>query len=192
MAEPGEALARVRAAAGALSLAERALADSVQRAHAQGHSWAAVGAVLGTSRQAAFKRFGRPRNPRTGETMAPVDTSDVLGITEHVFTAIDAGRYADVRALMPDDVARVLTSEVVLDLWARVVADTGNLVRCEGSALQTPGGGALSEGAWLGTVVGVTTLVCEAGEWEGRVAVGQDRRVLGLLVVEPGAPDLPF
>lgn len=124
--------------------------------------------------------------------MTPVDTSDVVGITEQVFRAIDGGRYDELSALMPQDVARVLTREVVLDLWARVVADTGNLVQCERTVVQAPGGDALPDGDWLGTVVGVTRLVCEAGEWEGRVALGQDRRVLGLLVVAPGASGLPF
>lgn len=185
-------VARVRAAAGALVLAERALVDSVRAARAAGSSWAAIGEVLGTSRQAAFKRFGSPRDPRTGETMAPVTSRDVPAVVERVFVAIDAGRYDELRAQMPDDVARVLTRDVVLDMWARVVADTGNLVRCEATVVEVPGSEDPTEGAWLGTVVGVTRLVCEAGEWEGRVAVGQDRRVLGVLVVQPGATGLPF
>lgn len=186
------ALARVRAAAGALLLAERVLGDSVRRAHAAGSSWADIGAILGTSRQAAFKRFGRPRDPRTGEPMSPVDPSDVLETTERVFALLDAGRYDDLRALMPVDVARLLTREVLLDAWARAVADAGNLVRCEGTALQLPGGEEAPDGAVLGTVVGVTRLVCEAGEWEGRVALGQDRRLLGVLVVPVGAADPLF
>lgn len=185
-------LGAVRIAAGAVVLAERDLADSVRRAHAAGCSWADIGAVLGTSRQAAFKRFGRPRDPRTGGPMSPVDASDVLEITEHVFALLDAGRYDELRALMPDDVGRLLTREVLLDAWARAVADTGNLVRCEGTTLQLPGGEEAPGGAVLGTVVGVTRLVCEAGEWEGRAALGQDRRLLGVLVVPVGATDPPF
>ena len=188
----GEPLARVRAASSALALAERAVADSVRLAHDSGHSWAAIGAVLGTTRQAAFKRFGAPRDPRTGEQMDAMDTADVVGIAERVFTLLDAGDYDALRAQMPDDVARVLSREVVLDVWARVVADTGNLVRCEDTGVELPGGGEVSGDAVLGTVVAVTTLVCEAGEWQGRVAVGHDRRVLGLLVAPLGATDLPF
>ena len=36
-------------------------------ARTQGHTWQEIGDVLGTSRQAAFQRFGRPVDPRTGE-----------------------------------------------------------------------------------------------------------------------------
>ncbi|GAA5118107.1 hypothetical protein GCM10023339_30130 [Alloalcanivorax gelatiniphagus] len=185
-------LDRVRSATTAVHLAERALADAVRRAHAAGHSWAAVGAVLGTSRQAAFKRFGAPRDPRTGEAMTPVDSAGVVRTTERVFAALDAGRYDELRAMMPDDVARVLTRDVVLGAWARAVADTGNLVECRATVVQLPGGEDAPSGALLGTVVGATTLVCEAGEWQGRVALGQDGSLLGLLVTPLDAADLPF
>ena len=167
-------LDRIRSAATAVHLAERALADAARHAQAAGHSWAAVGAVLGTSRQAAFKRFGSPRDPLTGEPMSPADRSGVVRRTEQVFAALDAGRYDELRAMMPDDVARVLTRAVLLGAWARAVGETGNLVRCEG------------------TVVGATTLVCEAGEWQGRVAWDAGGRLLGLLVVPPGTSGLPF
>ncbi|WP_210650739.1 hypothetical protein [Nocardioides sp. SYSU D00065] len=192
MPEPHDPLDRVRAALTALHLAERALTDEVRRAHAAGHSWAALGSVLGTTRQAAFKRFGTPRDPRTGSAMTPTDPADVVATTERVFALLDAGRYDELRALMPDDVARVLTRAVVLDTWARAVADTGNLVRCEGTVVELPGGEVAPAGPLLGTVVGGTTLVCEAGEWHGRVALGQDGRLLGLLVAPPGATGLAF
>lgn len=192
MREPDDPLGGLRSAATALHLAERALADAVHRARASGHSWAAVGAVLGTSRQAAFKRFGAARDPRTGEQMTGSEPDAALATTERVFSLLDDGRYDDLRALMPDDVARVLTRDVVLGTWARAVADTGNLVRCEGTSLELPGGEALPPGPVLGTVVGATTLVCEAGEWHGRVALDQGGRVLGLLVAPVGAGDLPF
>ena len=192
MPEGVDALARVRAAATTLALAERALADRVAQARAAGHSWADVGAVLGTSRQAAFKRFGTARDPRTGGPLPPTDPTGLAGTTERVFAHLDAGRYDEVRALMPDDVARVLTHDVLLGAWARAVGDTGNLARCEDTRLELPGGGDVPDGGVLGTVVGVTRLVCEAGEWQGRVALGHDGRLLGVLVVAPGAGDLPF
>ena len=182
----------VRTALTALHLAERALTDEVRRAHAAGYSWAALGSVLGTTRQAAFKRFGAPRDPRTGAAMAPADPAEVVATTERVFAALDDGRYAELRAMMPDDVARVLARDVVLGTWARAVADTGNLVRCRDTVVQLPGGEDAPSGRVLGTVVGATTLVCEAGEWHGRVALGQDGRLLGLLVAPPGATGLAF
>ena len=42
----------------------------MDRAREAGQSWREIGAVLGTSRQAAFQRFGHPVDPRTGKLMA--------------------------------------------------------------------------------------------------------------------------
>ncbi len=40
--------------------AERRLADAVAVARAEGHSWAAIGAMVGTSGEAARQRYGHP------------------------------------------------------------------------------------------------------------------------------------
>jgi hypothetical protein len=55
-----EALARVREQVLARSAAERDLAAAVSAARDDGHSWAAIGAMLGTSGEAARQRYGRP------------------------------------------------------------------------------------------------------------------------------------
>ena len=44
--------------------AERLLADAVSVARAEGHSWAAIGAMVGTSGEAARQRYGRPVSKR--------------------------------------------------------------------------------------------------------------------------------
>lgn len=125
--------------------------------------------------------------------MTPTTTGDVATLTERVFERIDAGDYDAVRGLMPDDVARMLSRKVVLDTWARAVADVGNLVRCTGTRVEHPGGAPVEPGAdVLGTVVGATTLECEAGTWQGRVALDADRRVVGIAVLPADATDLPF
>jgi hypothetical protein len=54
------ALRDVRQAFQARAEAERRLADAVSVARAEGHSWAAVGAMVGTSGEAARQRYGRP------------------------------------------------------------------------------------------------------------------------------------
>jgi hypothetical protein len=53
------ALRAVRQAFQARADAERALAGSVSVARAEGHSWAAIGAMVGTSGEAARQRYGR-------------------------------------------------------------------------------------------------------------------------------------
>ena len=54
------ALRAVRQAFQTRADAERALADAVSVARAEGHSWAAIGAMVGTSGEAARQRYGRP------------------------------------------------------------------------------------------------------------------------------------
>lgn len=49
-----------------LAASERDLAAAVSVARAEGHSWSAIGAMLGTSGEAARQRYGTPvqRTPR--------------------------------------------------------------------------------------------------------------------------------
>ncbi|AHH96807.1 hypothetical protein GCM10010174_41580 [Kutzneria viridogrisea] len=50
-------------------VAEEAVREAVDRAREAGHTWQEIGELLGTSRQAAFQRFGRPVDPKTGQPM---------------------------------------------------------------------------------------------------------------------------
>jgi hypothetical protein len=51
-------------------LVEDVLHALVRQARAEGHTWAEIGELLGTSRQAAFQRFGSSTTPR-GSFMPP-------------------------------------------------------------------------------------------------------------------------
>ncbi len=189
----GEALEEVRRAQRAVTAARVELRSAVDRAHADGASWAAIGAVLGISRQAAFKRFGRPRDPRTGDEMNPTDLTPLFALTERVFTLVDAGDYVTLRELMGEEAARDLTRGLVLDTWAGVVSESGNLTGCCDTRLESLDGTVLAPSeSTLGPVVAQTTIVCAAGEWWGRVAFDPDQRVIGLLVVPVGATNLAF
>lgn len=54
------ALRAVRVAFLARADAERDLGEAVAGARADGHSWAAIGAMVGTSGEAARQRYGQP------------------------------------------------------------------------------------------------------------------------------------
>jgi hypothetical protein len=64
---PQDAVAAARDLSAA---ADAALQAAVDRARTAGQSWREIGDVLGTSRQAAFQRFGHPVDPRTGGPMS--------------------------------------------------------------------------------------------------------------------------
>jgi hypothetical protein len=74
-ASPLEALAAARELSGATDAALRAAVD---RARSAGQSWSRIGDVLGTTRQAAFQRFGRPdlaADPRPGQGLRDAQAS---------------------------------------------------------------------------------------------------------------------
>ena len=57
-----------------------ALQQAVDRARADGHSWREIGDVLGTTRQAAFQRFGHPVVVHTDSVNgAPDNVSPLVG-----------------------------------------------------------------------------------------------------------------
>jgi hypothetical protein len=58
------ALHAVREAFQARAEAERELADAVGLARAEGHSWSAIGAMVGTSGEAARQRYGHATSKR--------------------------------------------------------------------------------------------------------------------------------
>lgn len=60
----GAALKAVRSGALKRARAEADLAAAVARARADGHSWQAIGAMLGTSGEAARQRYGQPIHTR--------------------------------------------------------------------------------------------------------------------------------
>ncbi|MEX5296919.1 hypothetical protein QYM41_16710 [Kocuria sp. CPCC 205268] len=123
----------------------------------------------------------------------PTATDDLLESTERIFGLIDAGNYEALQAMMTTDTAAVLTREVVLGIWAQAVADTGNLTGCCDTRVELPDGTPLAFGeAAHGSLIGHTTLECEAGQWIGRVVYAPDHQVLGLLIVSPEHGELPF
>src|SRR4051794_19041977 len=54
------------------TMAEQLLKRCVEQSRDAGHTWQEIGDLLGVTRQAAFQRFGKPIDPRTGEPMDKV------------------------------------------------------------------------------------------------------------------------
>lgn len=192
-------LRRLTLARQTLEAAQVAVDDEVAAARADRASWAEIGDALGVSRQAAFKRFASPRDPRTGRAMKGSSATDLLALTVKVFELLDHGDVDALVGLMTPEAAVVLTPELLLDTWAKVVADTGRLVQVRPGGVDLPDGTRLpapmdgdAPSRVLGSAVGHVELRCEAGEWLGRVAVDLDGRVAGILVLPPGTTDPPF
>ncbi|KAB1644925.1 hypothetical protein [Gulosibacter chungangensis] len=179
----------------ALGDAKANLKATVQRARRDGHTWAEIGTALNMTRQAAFKRFGEVTNPATGKIIkgALMSIEQITKLTERVFELISAGKYDELEPLIHPDVREELPASLIAETWARVLAEVGAKESLSDSHVALPAGERILEDTQLiGTVVGVTTINCEAGEVMGRVAVDDQLRIVGLLLVSPEHTPLPF
>lgn len=155
--------------------ADRVLAAAVARARQAGGTWQDIGDVLGTTRQAAFQRFGRPIDPRTGEAM---DTSVTPGASERaseIFAQLADGDWAGVHGDFDERMAAALTASGLADTWAQIIAMVG--------AFESSGE-PFTRRIGDHTVVDVP-LSFEAGDMTGRVAFHPDLRLAGLFVLNP-------
>ena len=159
--------------------AETGLRDAVDAARDAGRTWTEIGDVLGTTRQAAFQRFGRPVDPRTGE---PMNASVLPGAAEAavaLFIDLVEGRWEDVRRDFDRTVAEALPdAATVASTWAGL---SGRLGRYEGRM-----GAPFAHQLGDYTVVDVP-LEFEVGTQTGRISFDRDGKVAGILVLPPEA-----
>ncbi len=164
-----DGLTAVAEALGQARDAEDALRRAVDEARASGRTWQEIGDVLGTSRQAAYQRFGRPAAPRTGEDVLPGAAEKAVAL----LTDLVAGRWAEVGRDFDARMATELTTDKIAEVWAQVV---GTIGECEW--MGEPG--TLRVGGY--TVVDVP-MHCAAGELTGRVSFDDDGAVAGLFLL---------
>jgi hypothetical protein len=168
----GSTLAAMAAAQELSSAADAALQAAVDRARAAGHSWKRIGDVLGTTRQAAFQRFGRPIDPRTGEPMSRAVPPGLADRAVALFTAWAQSRWDEVLGALDERMRERLDAGRLAAGWAHTVALIGGLERMgEPIAVQA------------GDVTAVSIpLHFEAGEANGRVTFDRAGQVAGLFI----------
>jgi hypothetical protein len=155
--------------------AEEGLAMTVQQARDAGHTWAEIGERLGTSRQAAFQRFGRPADPRTGAPMEPA-LPDAGERALRLFGDLVSGRWAAVCATFDANVAAKLDGTRLAAAWAQVIGMVGRYERRDAPSVYQAGDYTLVD----------VPLYFEAGERMGRVTYDRDGRVAGLFFLPRG------
>jgi hypothetical protein len=159
------------AAARELSAAtSEALQEAVDRARAAGHSWREIGDVLGTTRQAAFQRFGHPVDPRTGALMSTDVPPGAVDRAAAIVTCLTEGRWEDARRDLNARMREGGDAGRLASGWARTV---GMIGRYEGM------GEPFAHRAGDHTVVEVP-LRFEAGEATGQVIFDDDGKIAGL------------
>lgn len=167
----GDGLTSVAAAFERASAADDALRNAVDEARALGRTWQEIGDAIGTSRQAAYRRFGRPVTMNTPGTEAALPGAAEKAVA--LLADLIAGRWADVRRDFDVRMTATLTTGRLADAWTETVAMLG---ACE--RMGEPG--TLRVGGY--TVVHVP-LHCAAGEATARVSFDDDGAVAGLHLV---------
>ncbi|GLY43914.1 hypothetical protein Amsp01_099370 [Amycolatopsis sp. NBRC 101858] len=168
MVAVGEALRKVRDA-------EATLRDAVDEARAAGHTWQELGDLLGTSRQAAFQRFGRPVDPATGASMTELKPPDVIHRAEGLVAELVGCQWHEVRRDFDDRMLAAVGEDELRLAWAQVAGSVGSY---EGMGEPY----ARSTGDY--TVVHMP-LAFEAGERTVQVTYRENGKVTGLWIRPP-------
>lgn len=166
---PEDAVAAARDLSAA---AEAALQAAVDRARAAGQSWREIGDVVGTSRQAAFQRFGHPVDPRTGTPMTRVVAPSAVQRAEEFVATFTSCRWEQVLGDLDDSIRDRLDVNRLAAGWAQMIGIYGSF---QGSGEVSP----VSAGD--GTVVDVR-LDFEAGEAMLLVQWNSDGKITGLRI----------
>ena len=171
----------VRRAQGIDELAEQVLRLCVQQGRDAGHTWQEIGDLLGVTRQAAFQRFGKPIDPRTGEPMdKTVRMADAAPRALTIVKAVLDGRMDEARQSFDAQVLEAFTDEARLNGLATV---TGLVGAFEGFGEDEPFVRRIGDH----TVVDIP-LRYEAGDMKARVAFDTDEKVAGIFILAPETP----
>jgi hypothetical protein len=168
----GSPLAAMASARELATLANAALQAAADRARAAGYSWKEIGDVLETTRQAAFQRFGRPVDPRTGQPMSRTVLPGAAEKAIAIFADIAAGEWEAARTGFGPEMLEAVSASRLADVWAQMAGLIGRY-----ESMGEPFARALGER----TIVELP-LRFEAGEATGRVVFDSDGSVAGLFI----------
>lgn len=162
-------------------LAGQVLRLCVQQCRDAGHTWQEIGDLLGVTRQAAFQRFGKPIDPRTGEPMdKTVRMTDAAERAVKIVTDVLEGRMDQARPSFNAEVLAAFTDEVRGNALATVAGLVGAF---EGFGQAEPFVRRIGDH----TVVDIP-LCYEAGDMKARVAFDADEKVAGIFILAPETP----
>jgi hypothetical protein len=177
LSEEATARAGITVALRLRSMTEDVISASVLHARSEGVSWQAIGEELGVTRQAAFQRYGKPTDPRTGEPMntTPLPNADKLALI--VIDDLAAGKWREVTARFDDAMTKGLSEEALAAAWAQVIGQAG--------AFESHGATEATRAA--DATITDTQLNLEAGEFVARIVFRDDERIAGLFILSPEA-----
>lgn len=155
--------------------ADQLLRATVQSARADGATWQTIGSALGVTRQAAFQRYGKPLDPRTGEPMNTAPLPHAPALARTVLDDLAAASWDTVAARFDPAMTEALSAESLGEVWAQLASQVGRLERC--GTPQSARAGDLT--------ITDTPLSFEAGDLTARITFRDDRTIAGLYFLDP-------
>ncbi|WP_223692373.1 DUF3887 domain-containing protein [Leifsonia poae] len=155
------------------SRAAELVASAVEHARSSGRTWQEIGDALGVSRQAAFQRYGRPIDPRTGETMNTTPLPEATDLAVTVVDDLTHARWAAVADRFDTTVRSQLGPDGLAAAWAQIVGLAG--------AYESHGD--ITATRMAEYTVTDTPLAFEAGDFIARVSFRDDKTIAGLYIL---------
>jgi len=154
------------------------VAAAVDDARASGCSWQVIGDTLGISRQAAFQRFGKPIDPRTGETMTVDPLPQAVDLATAIIADLTRGKWSEVTDRFDERMRDGLTPEALAAAWAQVIGMAG--------AYERHGQTDVARAADI--TITNTPLAFEADDFVARISFRDDQTVAGFYILPASAP----
>ncbi|GII98295.1 uncharacterized protein DUF3887 [Sediminihabitans luteus] len=152
------------------ALSESLLSAEVEAARQSGVTWAAIGSVLGVTRQAAFQRFGTRKTDERAGPMQVDMLTEAPARAQALIELLVAERYDAAREVFDPTLADALDANALAEAWTGigrsfgrlestgdpVVLQTGEVVVCE-MRLELEAGSVTLRTAWNtdGTLAGL-------------------------------------
>ncbi|WP_349427838.1 DUF3887 domain-containing protein [Microbacterium sp. LWS13-1.2] len=156
------------------SAADDVVRSVVQQAREAGATWQTIGDALGVSRQAAFQRYGKPVDPRTGEPMNTTPLSEATELARTVIHDLASGRWELVTERFDPAMRENLSEDALAAAWAQIVGSSGAF-ESQGDPVVTRAGD---------VTVTNTPLSMEAGDYTARIAFRDDQTIAGLHILQ--------
>jgi hypothetical protein len=146
---------------------------AVDQARHEGSTWQEVGDLLGVSRQAAFQRFGKPIDPRTGEAMNTTPLPEAVPLAEAIIDSLTRGAWDEVTDQFDKKMREGLAGDGLAAAWAQIVGMAG--------AYDHRGQTEASRAADI--TVTNTPLEFQAGDFTARISFRDDQTIAGLYII---------
>lgn len=150
----------------------------VQQARQNGATWQVIGDALGVSRQAAFQRYGKPIDPRTGEPMNTTPLPGAAELAASVIGDLASGQWARVTEQFDPAMRDGLSEDALAAAWAQITGLAGALEGMGEPQVTRAGDVTITN----------TPLSFEAGDYTARISFRDDRAIAGLHILEGQTP----